>query len=81
MKKLLPKEKYINNDSNPPNVRIKFFKTYNIRNINCFSNEKNKWRKSEIKFLNDNEINILLEGKFTTERGRINCSLRRKWIL
>ena len=23
---LLPKEKYINNDSNPPNVRIKFLK-------------------------------------------------------
>ena len=75
---LLPKEKYINNDSNPPNVRIKFFKTYNIRNINCFSNEENTWRKSEIKFLNDNEINILLKGKFTTERGRINCSLREE---
>ena len=73
---LLPKEKYINNDSNPPNVRIKFFKNYNIKNINCFSNEENTWRKSEIKFLNDNEINIILKGKFTTERGRINCSLR-----
>ena len=23
-----------------------------------------------------NELKIILEGKFTTERGRINCSLR-----
>ena len=26
--------------------------------------------------LRDNEIKIILEGKFITERGRINCSLR-----
>ena len=24
----------------------------------------------------ENELEIILEGKFTTERGRINCSLR-----
>ena len=74
---ITPKEKYINNSSNPPDVRIKFYK--NIKNINlisCYSNEKNKWRKSNIKFINDYEVQILLEGKFTTERGRINCSLQ-----
>ena len=74
---ITPKEKYINNSLNPPDVRIKFYK--NIKNINlisCYSNEKNKWRKSNIKFINDYEVQILLEGKFTTERGRINCSLQ-----
>jgi peptidoglycan/xylan/chitin deacetylase (PgdA/CDA1 family) len=74
---ITPKEKYINNSINPPDVRIKFYK--NIKNINlisCYSNEKNKWRKSNIKFINDYEVQILLEGKFTTERGRINCSLQ-----
>ena len=74
---ITPKEKYINNSSNPPDVRIKFYK--NIKNINlisCYSNEKNKWRKSNIKFINDYEVQILLDGKFTTERGRINCSLQ-----
>ena len=74
---ITPKEKYINNSINPPDVRIKFYK--NIKNINlisCYSNEKNKWRKSNIKFINDYEVQILLDGKFTTERGRINCSLQ-----
>ena len=74
---ITPKEKYINNSTNPPDVRIKFYK--NIKNINlisCYSNEDNEWRKSNIKFINEYEVQILLEGKFTTERGRINCSLQ-----
>ena len=49
-----------------------FFKMVPI----CYSNEENEWRKSKIDFINDNELKIVLEGKFTTERGRINCSLR-----
>ena len=28
--------------------------------------------------MDKNNLNISLEGKFTTERGRINCSLREK---
>ena len=44
----------------------------------CYSNEEDKWEKSNINFINDNEINIKLRGKFITERGRINCSLMDK---
>ena len=35
-----------------------------------------KSRKSNAAFISKNEIEILLDGKFVTERGRINCSLR-----
>ncbi len=74
---ILPEEKYINNSTNPPKVKIKFFNNINnIKSINCFSNEENKWRNSVINFINDNELEIKLAGKFTTERGRINCSLQ-----
>ena len=76
-KSIIPEEKYINQETNPPAVKIKFFKNmYNIKSINCFSNEENKWRASKIDFINEDEIEIKLSGKFTTERGRINCSLR-----
>jgi len=76
-KKITPEEKYLNEQNNPPDVRITFFQDGpNIKNINCYSNEENEWRKSKIDFINDNELKIVLEGKFTTERGRINCSLR-----
>ncbi len=74
---ITPKEKYINDSTNPPNVKIKFYKNIkSINLINCYSNEENKWRKSNIKFINDYEVQVLLKGKFTTERGRINCSLQ-----
>ena len=33
--------------------------------------------KSDIKFLSENELMILLKDKFKSERGRINCSL---WV-
>ena len=75
--KITPEEKYLNPKNNPPNVSITFFENGpNFKNITCYSNEENKWRKSQIKFINDNQLDIILEGKFTTERGRINCSLR-----
>ena len=78
-KSILPTERYIYNHSNPPKVIIEFFKdTKNIKLINCYSNEENKWRKSEINFINNYTLEINLKGKFTTERGRINCSLREK---
>jgi peptidoglycan/xylan/chitin deacetylase (PgdA/CDA1 family) len=75
--KIIPEEKYLDTNNNPPDVKIIFFKDGpDFKNITCYSNEENKWRKSKLEFLDNNELKILLEGKFTTERGRINCSLR-----
>ncbi|MBO6487142.1 MAG: polysaccharide deacetylase family protein [Pelagibacteraceae bacterium] len=75
--KIIPEEKYLDANNNPPDVKIIFFKDGpDFKNITCYSNEENKWRKSKLEFLDNNELKILLEGKFTTERGRINCSLR-----
>ena len=75
--KIIPEEKYLNANNNPPDVKIIFFKDGpDFKNITCYSNEENKWRKSKLEFLDNNELKIILEGKFTTERGRINCSLR-----
>jgi len=76
-KSITPSEKYINNAENPPKIIIEFFKDMkNIKLLNCYSNELNSWRKSEIEYLNNFKIKIKLIGKFTTERGRVNCSLR-----
>ena len=75
--KILPEEKYLKPKNNPPNVKIIFYENGpNLKNVNCFSNEEDKWRNSNINFISKNEIEILLDGKFVTERGRINCSLR-----
>ena len=76
-KTVLPEEKYLLDKNNPPNVKIIFFdNNMNLKNITCYSNEEDKWRKSKLHFQNKNELKIILDGKFTTERGRINCSLR-----
>ena len=72
-----PENRYLKGDDNPPNVKIKFFKGLldNVKNTNCYSNEGNIWKKSNIEFINDYELKILLTEKFMSERGRINCSL------
>ncbi len=76
-KSIQPKERYISDKNNPPKVSIQFFDDLkNLNNINCFSNEEDKWRNSKIKFESKRNLNIILDGKFITERGRINCSLR-----
>jgi poly-beta-1,6-N-acetyl-D-glucosamine N-deacetylase len=76
-KSITPEEKYIQNSNNPPEITVEFFEnSKNIKLLNCYSNELNSWRKSEIEFLDKNKIKIKLIGKFTTERGRVNCSLR-----
>jgi len=76
-KSITPEEKYINNTSNPPEIIVEFFEDLkNIKLLNCYSNELNSWRKSEIEFLDNFKVKINLIGKFTTERGRVNCSLR-----
>ena len=76
-KSFSPTEKYINVANNPPEVIVEFFDDMqNIKLLNCYSNELNSWRKSKIEYLDDFKIKIVLIDKFTTERGRINCSLR-----
>ena len=76
-KKISPSERYLDEKNNPPDVNIQFFEDGpDIKNITCFSNENNKWRKSKLHFHKKNELKIILDEKFTTERGRINCSLR-----
>ena len=46
----------------------------NLHNINCFSNEGNIWKKTEIK-LYEEKLVIKFNEKFFPRRGRINCSL------
>ena len=70
-----PEEKLLTTN-NPPNIEIEFLN--NVRGMNCFSNEGGKWKKSEIAFLEDNWIRIILKDKFKSRRGKINCTLRLK---
>ena len=78
-KSIKPENRYISEKNNPPRVNIEFYQNIkNLKNINCFSNENDKWRSSNIDFKDNYNLNVNLEGKFITERGRINCSLREK---
>ena len=80
-KQLFPYEKKLISKTNPPKFKVKFFKQQkNLENINCYSNELNKWEKSNTNF--DNQIlTIRFRGPFEPRRGRINCSLNDngKW--
>ena len=74
-KTMKPKNKMINNQNNPPKFEVEFFqKQKNIKNINCFSDEGNKWEKSNI-YLKNKILTIKFRDKFLFRRGRINCSL------
>ena len=76
--KLIPEEKFIKAKNNPPEMVVNFFhKQKNLNNLNCFSNEGNKWRKTQMK-LKGNKLNIKFAEKFLPRRGRINCSLNDK---
>ena len=82
-KNILPKDKYIK-DNNPPKLIITFFKNQkNLENINCFSDEGNKWDKSDT-VLKENNLIVNFREKFIFRRGRINCSLNDsdgwKWL-
>ena len=85
-KKITPEERYLFDEQNPPEVKITFFENQeNLKNINCYSNDGNVWKKSNIKFISKYELLILLNDKFKSERGRINCSLwvsegRWRWL-
>ena len=74
-KNLIPEQKYINNSTNPPDFSVEFFEEQkNINNINCFSDEGNKWEKSNL-IIQKNILKIKFRDKFLFRRGRINCSL------
>ena len=76
-KNIFPQEKYLSQSKNPPKVKIEFYENIkNLKTLSCYSNEGNKWRKSNINFKNENTLLINIEEKFIGERGRINCSLR-----
>jgi len=78
-KTLYPNEKYLTKN-NPPKFSVKFFdEQTNLNNINCFSDEGNQWRKSNID-LNKNILNINFREKFLFRRGRVNCSLNDNGI-
>ena len=76
-KAVLPKEKYLYQDKNPPEILVEFFENIkNLKSLNCYSNEGNRWRQSNIKFKDVNTLIIKIDEKFIGERGRVNCSLR-----
>ena len=76
-KKIIPEEKYLFKNNNPPDVKIEFYENIkNLKLINCYSNEGGEWRESKIKFISENVLKIYIDEKFVGERGRINCSLR-----
>ena len=75
-KNLIPQDKYINSNQNPPTIEIDFFEEQkNIKNINCFSNEGSEWRNSIMKF-EKNTLKIDFREKFIFRRGRVNCSIK-----
>ena len=66
--------------NNPPNFFVKFFnKQKNINNINCFSDEGDKWEKSNISFKQE-ILTLNFREKFKFRRGRVNCSLNDNGI-
>ena len=78
-KKISPEDRYLLQSKNPPRVNIEFYKNIkNLNQLNCFSNEGNKWRNSKILFKDENLLEIEITEKFIGERGRINCSLKEK---
>ncbi len=80
-KKILPEEKQLFKNTNPPDFKVEFFKEQkNLANINCYSNEGNVWKRSKTSFSN-NFLTIKFREPFKPRRGRINCSLNDngKW--
>tara|TARA_B100000700_G_C14608679_1_gene652539 strand:- start:256 stop:699 length:444 start_codon:yes stop_codon:yes gene_type:complete len=80
-KEILPKEKQLFKNTNPPELRVEFFQGQkNLNNINCYSNEGDIWGKSKTSF-KDNSLTIKFREPFKPRRGRINCSLNDsgKW--
>ena len=80
-KNLEPQEKKLSKENNPPKFKVEFFENQkNIENINCYSNEGDKWMKSNIKLV-EKELTIEFREPFLPRRGRVNCSVNDngKW--
>ena len=78
-KVLYPDEKYLTKN-NPPKFSVVFFEEQkNINNINCFSNEGDRWEKSNISFI-QKILKLNFREKFNFRRGRVNCSLNDNGI-
>ena len=78
-KRISPEDRYLLQSKNPPKVNIEFYENIkNLKQLNCFSNEGNKWRNSKILFKEERLLEIDIAEKFIGERGRINCSLRER---
>ena len=76
-KEIIPSEKYLLKNKNPPKVKIQFYEGIkNLKSLGCYSNEGDSWRQSNIKFEDDLTLLINISEKFVGERGRINWSLR-----
>ena len=74
-KKIFPEERFLLKNNNPPKVKIEFYNNINnLKSLNCYSNEGNKWRNSKINFISDYSLKINIDEKFKGERGRINYS-------
>ena len=74
-KNLLPNDKFLIDNNNPPSMTIEFFEEQkNINLINCFSNEGGDWKNTKLEYL-DNRIKVVFSEKFLPRRGRINCSM------
>jgi len=74
-KSLIPEDKFLKSDNNPPKMIVNFFKEQkNLKNINCFSNEGNEWKKTKFQ-IKEQKLLIEFTEKFLPRRGRINCSL------
>ena len=67
-KSIKPKNKFLTDENNPPEMVVEFFKEQeNIENINCFSNEGNKWRNSRINITN-NILKVYFYEKFNSSK-------------
>ena len=67
-KNITPKIDIFLQKENPPKVNIEFYGNIkNLKQINCFSNEGNKWRNSEIIFKNDEVLRIYLKNSLENE--------------
>ena len=63
-----PENRYLIQSENPPEVKIVFKeKIKNLEQINCFSNEGDKWRNSNISFTERNVLIIKIAEKFIGE--------------